>query len=89
FSPDGSLIAFTGRYDGNTDVYVVPASGGEPRRLTWHPGRDVAVGWSADGKSVLLRSPRSAVRDQNQLYTVPATGGAPVAVPLPSAEGGA
>ncbi|WP_226018569.1 S41 family peptidase [Novosphingobium sp. FKTRR1] len=89
FSPDGSQIAFTGRYDGNTDVYVVPAAGGEPRRLTWHPGRDVAVGWSADGRSVLLRSPRYAVRDQNQLYTVPASGGAPAAVPLPTGEAGA
>ena len=34
FSPDGTLVAFTGRYDGNTDVYVVPAAGGVPKRLT-------------------------------------------------------
>src|SRR5436190_24143071 len=37
FSPDGKWIAFTGEYDGNQDVFVVPAEGGEPRRLTWHP----------------------------------------------------
>src|ERR1700734_3066917 len=36
FSPDGSQIAFTGTYDNNTDVYVIPASGGQPRRLTYH-----------------------------------------------------
>ena len=34
YSPDGSMIAFTGQYDGNTDVYVVPSSGGVPKRLT-------------------------------------------------------
>src|SRR6476646_9823458 len=44
FSPDGRLIAFTGEYDGNTDVYVIPANGGVPRRLTYHPGNDTAVG---------------------------------------------
>jgi tricorn protease len=42
FSPDGS-IAFSGTYDKNTDVYVVPAMGGQPRRLTFHPGPDLAV----------------------------------------------
>ena len=37
FSPDGSEIAFTGTYDGNADVYLIPAGGGTPRRLTYHP----------------------------------------------------
>src|SRR5687768_5291665 len=40
FSPDGNWVAFTGEYDGNVDVYVIPAGGGEPRRLTYHPGGD-------------------------------------------------
>ena len=40
FSPDGKLEAFTGEYDGNVDVYTVPASGGVPKRLTYHPGAD-------------------------------------------------
>src|SRR6202030_4624521 len=41
FSPDGKWIAFSGQYDGNIDAYVMPAEGGEPRRLTWHPPPDV------------------------------------------------
>ena len=40
FSPDGSLFAFSAQYDGNTDVFVVPARGGVPKRLTYHPGAD-------------------------------------------------
>jgi tricorn protease len=44
FSPDGSQIAFTGEYDGNTDAFVIPASGGTPRRLTYHPAADRAIG---------------------------------------------
>src|SRR5690242_6861836 len=50
FSPDGSQIAFTGEYDGNVDVFVVPSGGGTPRRLTWHPAPDAVVGWTPDGK---------------------------------------
>src|SRR6202795_936011 len=50
FSPDGNWIAFTGQYDGNVDAYVMPADGGEPKRLTWHPDPDVVVGWTPDGK---------------------------------------
>src|SRR5947209_10190799 len=37
FSPDGSQLAFTATVAGNTDVYVVPVSGGDPKRLTYHP----------------------------------------------------
>src|SRR5215469_12035613 len=54
FSPDGSKLAFTADYDGNLDVYVMPASGGAPRRLTHHPAADIVVGWSRDGKQVLF-----------------------------------
>ena len=52
FSPDGTMIAFTGEYAGNNDVYVVPAAGGQPARLTFHPDPDNVVGWTPDGKSV-------------------------------------
>jgi hypothetical protein len=48
FSPDGKWIAFSGEYAGNLDVYVVAADGGEPRRLTWHPGADQVQGWMPD-----------------------------------------
>jgi tricorn protease len=34
FSPDGNTIAFTGEYDGNTDVFTIPATGGVPHRVT-------------------------------------------------------
>ena len=37
FSPDGRTIAFTGEYDGNTDVFTIPAEGGVPHRVTYHP----------------------------------------------------
>src|SRR5262249_18433278 len=76
FSPDGVLVAFTGEYDGNPDVYVVPAAGGTPRRLTFHPGDDVVVGWTPDGKSVLFRSSRLAhAAGVSQLFTVALTAG--------------
>lgn len=88
FSPDGKTIAFTGTYDSNTDVYVVPADGGQPTRLTYHPGPDVAVGWTPDGKHVLFRSGRYSYSDPHQLYTVPVTGGFPSPLPLPMAEEG-
>ena len=82
FSPDGNWIAFTGQYDGNIDAYVMPAQGGEPRRLTWHPGADVAVGWTPDSKRVLFRSGREAFADLDRLYTVPVEGGWPQVLPM-------
>ena len=82
FSPDGNWIAFTGQYDGNVDVFVMPADGGEPRRLTWHPGLDVAEGWTPDGKKVLFRSGREVYADFDRLYTVSVEGGWPEALPM-------
>jgi tricorn protease len=83
FSPDGTQVAFTGDFDNNQDVYVVPATGGEPRRLTTHPATDVAIGWSPDGKRILFRSTRETYSRFERLFTVPATGGFPTEVPLP------
>ena len=60
FSPDGTQIAFTGEYDGNVDVFVMPALGGVPKRLTWHPSADSVMGWTRDGKRILFSSPRTA-----------------------------
>jgi tricorn protease len=82
FSPDGKWIAFTGQYDGNVDVFVIPAEGGEPRRLTWHPVVDVSVGWTPDGKRVLFYSGREAYADFSRLYTVAAEGGAAEVLPM-------
>jgi tricorn protease len=82
FSPDGRWIAFTGQYDGNVDAYVMPADGGEPKRLTWHPDSDVVDGWTPDGKKVLIRSPREAYADFDRLYAVPVEGGIPEALPM-------
>jgi tricorn protease len=89
FSPDGSMIAFTGEYDGNQDVYVVPASGGVPRRLTYHPGPDEAVSWTPDGKQVAFRSRGKAhANGIVQLFTVPVEGGFPTEILLPRAAEG-
>lgn len=86
FSPDGSLVAFTGRYEGNGDVYVVSAAGGEPKRLTWHPDDDVVLGFTPDGKSILFSSPREVhTRRYRQLFTVPVEGGAVTKLPVPTA----
>ena len=88
FSPDGSQIAFTGEYDGNVDVYVMPAAGGTPKRLTFHPAADRAVGWTPDGKQVLFTSGRTSYSGFSRLFTVPAEGGFPAPLPLDRAVTG-
>ena len=91
-SPDGKHVAFIGAYDGPRSVYVVPVTGGVPRRLTFHPA-DLGtflvlgttgdmVGWTPDSKRVVFSSRRAAfATGVVQLYTAPVEGGA--AVPLP------
>ncbi len=99
FSPDGRWIAFTGQYDGDEQVYVVPAGGGEPKQLTFYPAKgplaprwgydNQVMGWTNDGQSIVFRSQRdSYTLPVSRLYTVSMTGGAPTALPMPEAGSG-
>lgn len=89
FSPDGTKIAFSAQYDGNTDVYVVNADGGEPKRLTFHPSEDIVQGWTPDGKQILFRSGRAGVPTMiNHFYTIGLEGGNETKLPIPQASFG-
>src|SRR5262245_45810645 len=96
FSPDGKWIAFTGQYDGDEQVYVMPATGGEPRQLTYYPAKgplpprwgydNQVYGWSNDGKYIIFRSQRdSYALPISKLYRVPVEGGAAEPLPMPEA----
>src|SRR5260370_33997273 len=81
------MIAFSAQYEGNTDVYVMPVTGGVPRRLTWHGGADLVQGSTPDGKSVLLTSARAVYTTRyTQLFTVPVDGGIERPLPVPHAS---
>ncbi len=95
FSPDGKSLAFTGQYDGNTEVYLMPAQGGVPKRLTWTAtlARDdvsdrmgpnnLVIGWK-DEAHVLFRSRRTDWNDfLGKLYLASTTGGPIEELPLP------
>ena len=87
-SPDGQTIAFSGEYDGNTDVFTIPIAGGVPRRVTYHPSADVPVGWTPDGSQILFRSDRQSASRYAQLYEVSPNGGPAKMMPLPLAYQG-
>ncbi|MEN8228641.1 MAG: S41 family peptidase [Bacteroidota bacterium] len=70
FSPDGSLIAFTGEYDGNSDVYVMTRHGGDITRVTFHPGYDEVVGWHSLKNKIIFRASRSSFPRLSQLYMI-------------------
>jgi tricorn protease len=89
FSPDGKIIAFSAQYDGNIDVFVMPAEGGIPTRLTWHPGADWVRGYTPDGKNVMFASQRHVFTNRyHQLFTVPVEGGFPTQLEIPNAWNG-
>jgi tricorn protease len=86
FSPDGEWVAFSGEYDGNADIYKIPAAGGEPVRLTYHPSIDKLVEWTPDGKDILFISGRESYSYRfNRLFKVSAAGKMPQTLPLPTA----
>lgn len=85
FSPDGTRIAYSAHLQGNTDVYIVPAAGGVPRRITWHPAGSTVVGWTRDGNNLLISSSALSYRHFLKLYLIHADGtGMPEPLPLPS-----
>ncbi len=92
WSPDGKSIAFACKRNGNFDVFVTDATGGTPRRLTFHSANDLPDAFSLDGQKVYFSSTRVADPEtelvgtyagSSQLYTVPAQGG-PVTQLLPT-----
>ncbi|MEQ9617769.1 MAG: PDZ domain-containing protein [Deltaproteobacteria bacterium] len=89
FSPDGGRIAFSGNYDGNTDVYVISAEGGIPSRLTHHPDDDLVVDWHPDGDHILFRSNMLSPSNRfNRFFSQAVNGGMPEVLPLPYGEFG-
>ncbi len=98
FSPDGKWIAFTGQYDGNFNVYVMPSDGGQPKQLTFHQGsaqplsdrmgiHNEVVTWTPDSKRIVFLSRRDASNGWiKRPFTVSIDGGLPQ--PLPMDQGG-
>jgi tricorn protease len=88
FSPDGKQIAFTGNYDGNTDVYVIPVEGGEPKRVTYHPSADLVKGWLNNNEVYF-----TSTRDFNyalspRLHRIKTDGTSEQPLPMPEATQG-
>jgi tricorn protease len=99
FSPDGKWIAFTGQYDGDEQVYVVPAAGGSPRQLTFYPAEgplaarwgydNLVYGWTPDSKYIIFRSLRDSWSVATaRLYRIPLEGGLPEPLPMPTSGAG-
>src|SRR2546429_2111862 len=99
FSPDGKWIAFTGQYDGDEQVYVIPAAGGVPKQLTFYPAKgpltprwgwdNQVYGWSRDGQRILFRSLRDSwALPIARLYSVSVDGGPTEPLPMPEAGSG-
>ncbi len=87
FSSDGTHIAFSGNYDGNVDVYVLPTAGGLPRRVTHHPRPDRMLDWVDGDRSLLFASSMTSEKDRfNKIYRVAVDGGLPEQLPMPYGE---
>ena len=99
FSPDGKWIAFTGQYDGDEQVYVVPSTGGEPKQLTFYPSRgplaprwgydNQVIGWTKDGRIYYRGWRDSWSLPIARLYVVSPNGGPSEPLPMPEAGSGA
>jgi tricorn protease len=101
FSPDGEWIAFSGEYGGTRQVYLIPATGGTPRQLTFYPdvgsmpprgGYDhLVLDWTPDGKKILVRANRTPFGQRvGRYYLVdPWNGGLETPLEIPEGASGA
>lgn len=81
-SPDGQWLAFTGKEDGPTEIYVMPAAGGVAERRTYLGASTLAIGWSRDGQHILFNSnARHPFPKMHEPYRIPRTGGEPEPLP--------
>ncbi len=99
FSPDGQWIAFTGQYDGDEQVYVVPVTGGAPKQLTYYPAKgpfaprwgfdNQVYDWTHDGSGILFRAMRYGYDlSDTRLFKVSVEGGLPEPLPMPISGAG-
>ena len=77
WSPDGKQIAFDSTLQGHSDIFVISASGGTPRRLTSGPYDSETPAWSHDGRWIYFTSVR---RGGFQIWKLAAEGGNPIQV---------
>jgi dipeptidyl aminopeptidase/acylaminoacyl peptidase len=76
FSPDGGEIAFVSSREGadkeawttNHDVWVVPITGGHPRKITTNPASDLQPMYSRDGRTILVRAQRRPGFESDRWY---------------------
>jgi len=96
-SPDGKTVAFTGQYDGNTEVFTIPIEGGEPKRLTYTATlhrddvadrmgpNNIVMAWTPDSKYIIYRSRKQSFNSfKGQLFKVSVGGGLSEELPLPA-----
>ncbi|RKU13707.1 peptidase [Candidatus Poribacteria bacterium] len=79
-SPDGELLAFSGRDEGPSEVYVMPALGGEAKRITYQGSNVSIVDWEANGEDILYSSGAGLAFDP-WIWKVSSEGGEPQRLP--------
>jgi len=87
-SPNGSTVAFSGQYEGPTELYTMPLSGGLPVRWTYDGEGIAPVGWMDDGRVLATTAAGSTLPD-NRLVTIDVSrpGAAEVVKPIPLSQG--
>ncbi len=87
FSPDGKTIAFNANYDGNTDIYTIPVTGGIPKRITTHGMPDNIKGWTQDGKFLIYTSRMESGKQRfSKAFKISINGGLPTRMPINKVE---